>query len=49
MVVGLVAVGAIGGLVETHSGLFVPIWVWMVSVLVVVLGSLAVADRVETG
>ncbi|EJN60013.1 hypothetical protein HSB1_21710 [Halogranum salarium B-1] len=49
MIVGFVAVGAVGGLVETSGGPLVPIWVWMVSILVVVLGSLAVSDRVGDG
>lgn len=49
MIVGFVTVGAVGGLVETSGGPLVPIWVWMVSILVVVLGSLAVSERVGDG
>lgn len=36
VVVGLVVVGAIGGLVESVSGRFVPIWVWFSSAVLVV-------------
>ncbi|WP_336345082.1 hypothetical protein [Halalkalicoccus ordinarius] len=33
---GLVVVGVVGGLVESASGRFVPIWVWFSSVVLVV-------------
>jgi hypothetical protein len=49
IVVGLTVAGALGGLVETSGGPLVPIWVWMVSILAIVLGSLAVADRIKVG
>lgn len=36
VVVGLVVVGVVGGLVESVSGRFVPIWAWFSSVVIVI-------------
>lgn len=45
-VVGLVAVGSIGGFVETTSGTLIPIWVWALSAVVVAGTAVVVTNRV---
>lgn len=44
MVVGLIGVGVIGGLVE-RVGPLVPIWVWLSSAVLVVVGALTLTYR----
>lgn len=45
-IVGLVIVGAVGGLVEMAGGPLVPIWVWLLATVTVVIISLTVTYRV---
>ena len=45
-IVGLVIVGAVGGLVETTGGPLIPVWVWLIAAALVILVSLGVTNTV---
>ncbi|WP_232819786.1 hypothetical protein [Haloprofundus halophilus] len=48
-VIGLVLVAALGGIVETRGNLFIPIWAWFVSAILVTAFAIATINRVVKG
>lgn len=49
IVIGLLLLGALGGIVETSGGPLIPIWAWFVSVILVIAFAIVTTNRVVNG
>lgn len=48
-VIGLILVGALGGIVETSGGPLIPIWAWFMSAILVIAFAVVTTNRVVNG